>query len=208
MRSCCLALLLPLALFLSLPLSVQAYEVSDFTFYEPGLTVRLVLEEDIRSESFATQTAAKGHNILAGGSLLVQDKVPSPPPPSPPFRYLRLSSSGELQPVFEVPETDAFGCGPGSQPHSDPAEGIIWYTTLGWDGSDCGLRHIWIIEGLPRTQGAGACPEPPGDLAPGELDEGTEPPTWRPTGDGSVNVGDVIALMRAAVGLQTIDCGP
>lgn len=45
-----------------------------------------------------------------------------------------------------------------------------------------------------------------GDLAPGELDEGTEPPTHRVEGDGRLDVGDVIVLLRAAVNLIQLDC--
>lgn len=47
-----------------------------------------------------------------------------------------------------------------------------------------------------------------GDLAPGLLDESTGPPTWRSEGDGGVNVAGLIVLLRTAVELQAIDCGP
>jgi len=46
-----------------------------------------------------------------------------------------------------------------------------------------------------------------GDLHPGILDNSTMPPTWRPIGDGRLTIADVIILLRAVVGLLTIDDG-
>lgn len=61
---------------------------------------------------------------------------------------------------------------------------------------------------LMLTLGGGhaalACPTLPGDVAPGVLDTSTNPPRFRITGDGVQSVNDVVALLRAAVGLQTL----
>src|SRR5437870_2840505 len=60
--------------------------------------------------------------------------------------------------------------------------------------------------GPSRAGDDSTCPVP-GDIAPGTLDTRTQPPTWRPVGDGRVTVTDVVAELRAAVGLQVI-AGP
>ena len=51
------------------------------------------------------------------------------------------------------------------------------------------------------------CPSPRGDLAPGQLDESTTPPTHRVDGDGSLDVADVLVGLRAAVGLTRLAHG-
>ena len=51
---------------------------------------------------------------------------------------------------------------------------------------------------------ARACPTLPGDVAPGTIDSSTNPPTYRITGNGIVDVGDVVAGLRASVGLQAL----
>ena len=48
------------------------------------------------------------------------------------------------------------------------------------------------------------CPRVLGDVAPGFLEQSTEPPTWSVQGNEAVDIGDVIALLRAAVGLQSL----
>jgi hypothetical protein len=40
------------------------------------------------------------------------------------------------------------------------------------------------------------------DVAPGWIDNDTAPPSWYPIGDGSLDVGDVIGLLRSSVGLD------
>jgi hypothetical protein len=67
-----------------------------------------------------------------------------------------------------------------------------------------GAVELDVIEWLDPAAG---CPVVPGDLAPGTLDETTIPPTWTVLGDGLVTVGDVVALLRVAVGLQRLDDG-
>jgi hypothetical protein len=42
----------------------------------------------------------------------------------------------------------------------------------------------------------------PGDVAPGTLDDSTSPPTWTIEGDGSVDVNDVLVVLRNVVGLN------
>lgn len=58
--------------------------------------------------------------------------------------------------------------------------------------------------GLQVEDGAllgGECPSLVGDVAPGTSDPSTQPPTWRPRGDGVVDVADVVTQLRASVGL-------
>ena len=69
------------------------------------------------------------------------------------------------------------------------------------------LRSTVGIQELRWNSPSAACPPVPGDFAPGILDDGTDPPTWRPDPDGEVNVGDVIALLRAVVGIQDLGAG-
>jgi hypothetical protein len=49
------------------------------------------------------------------------------------------------------------------------------------------------------------CPVLPGDLSPGVRDLTTSPPTWRPTGDGRLDVADVVLALRAAVGMDAME---
>ncbi len=62
-------------------------------------------------------------------------------------------------------------------------------------------------EAFIATIGKG-CNGPIGDLAPGVLDDSTNPPTWHVVGDGALTVGDVVALLRAVVEVQTLSCEP
>ena len=45
----------------------------------------------------------------------------------------------------------------------------------------------------------------PCDLAPGYLDESTDPPTWHAEGDGEITIADVVVLLRVAVKLQQLE---
>jgi hypothetical protein len=69
------------------------------------------------------------------------------------------------------------------------------------------LRAAVGLQELRWISPSATCPPVPGDFAPGELDESTEPPTWRPEPDAAVTVGDVIALLRASVGIQELGAG-
>lgn len=42
----------------------------------------------------------------------------------------------------------------------------------------------------------------PGDVAPGVLDVTTAPPTWRPAGNGVIDIADAVSAVRASVGLH------
>jgi hypothetical protein len=69
------------------------------------------------------------------------------------------------------------------------------------------LRGAVGLQEMRFNSPSPSCPPLPGDLTPGVLDESTVPPTWRPDPDGVLNVGDVISLQRAVVGLQQIGAG-
>jgi hypothetical protein len=51
------------------------------------------------------------------------------------------------------------------------------------------------------TKAQDSCPDP-GDVARGSLDESTVPPTWNIEPEGAIDIGDVVALLRTAVGIQ------
>ncbi|MEM7247593.1 MAG: beta-propeller domain-containing protein [Acidobacteriota bacterium] len=63
-----------------------------------------------------------------------------------------------------------------------------------------GLQEL----GIPGT-GDGNCVLDLGDIAPGRLDDTTDPPTWIATGDGRIDIGDIVAALRVSVGLQDLD---
>lgn len=68
----------------------------------------------------------------------------------------------------------------------------------------CALLAAALLA-LPVSDGAAACSHLRADIAPGILDTGTSPPTLRVTGDGSVDVADVVVALRATVHLENVE---
>lgn len=65
------------------------------------------------------------------------------------------------------------------------------------------LRHVAVLHDVRWSEAASGCPRAlPGDVAPGRIDEGTQPATWVQHPDDAVDLGDVIVLLRLAVGLE------
>ena len=165
--------------------------------------------------------AARSHSMLGDGAFLV---VRGPGSTSVDQHdesvqrtqeLLGLRPDGLLDPVASYPLDCAPGfCGFHSiHPRADARAGAIWLFELYYDGLGPPPGHgfggatfvarVWRVEGLPAVM---TCPAEPGDLAPGFLDESTEPPTWRIEGDGAIDVADVLRLLRAAVGLEQLAC--
>lgn len=173
------------------PASARAHAPSDFTL-APGLTARLVYSgSDVGQFSSGSLSTADGGILLGGFS-------------GSDWLLRKLGQDGTVSGVVTVVVNagDGFTLEDDSI-ESDHATGAIWLKCTG-----PGTVQYWRIEGLPRTLGAGSCPVTPGDMAPGVLDNSTNPPTLHPTGDGVVNVSDVVALLRASVNLVQIECGP
>lgn len=172
-----------------LPLTASALSPADFTL-APGLTARriasgIVVNIDGAGEEF---------NVLAGGSALLKSYTNLP---TPTWTLSRLNDNGSIDLLATIRTTSAWAV-------PDPATGAIWIRHRDTSGS----YEFWKIEGLPRTMSAGSCPSPPGDFTPGTIDNSTVPPTLHANGNGTVDIADVVALLRTSVGLQTIACGP
>jgi hypothetical protein len=196
--------------------NVVAHTVADFELFQPGMTIRLV-HEDLPDDTGALDAQCADWVGQAGpgpgGSIVIDDADPGE-------HFIRqIRRDGVVATLVRFPTSVASGgvrysvCDENDCVLSDPAAGVIWIQVSATDdppqaGVFAGCQ-LWLVENVPGTMSVGGqCPPIPGDLAPGVEDARTAPPTWRPTGDGEVNIGDVVALLRAAVGLSVIECDP
>lgn len=178
--------------------AVRAHVASDFTPLAPGITVRLVYQASADS---AWTDSDSGTLVVGNGGLLLRDRT------DPTYSVISvLGRDGSVTPMLRVRNVsaDGYGCYGTYMGHSDPVTGVLWLIAEGGAGPG---RQYWLVEGLPRTNSSGTCPAP-GDLAPVIRDGSTAPPTAHLVGDGHVDVADAIVVLRAAVGLEQLACGP
>ncbi|MEM7244762.1 MAG: hypothetical protein AAF533_05430 [Acidobacteriota bacterium] len=70
---------------------------------------------------------------------------------------------------------------------------------------DRALHGLFLF--LCLTAGSAQAGHQVGDLAPGNIDDSTEPPTHEVVGNGRIDIGDVVVLLRTAVGLNQLSHG-
>ena len=192
------------ALLLAAP--AMAYTQAEIGILDPSLSASSVFSGNVANDDFLLGGDAGA--TLADGSLVIRSEPrPLDPgdPGSPFLDYVYVAAGpGGVRELFGVPELGT-GCSiltADTWTVSDVSDGALIFSLR------CNSHlETWRINGLPRPDSVGTCPQP-GDVFPGPLDTATTPPTARVTGDGAVNVSDVVRLLRVAVGLERLECGP
>lgn len=192
------ALLAGLALIVATS-PATAYQPTDFRFVGSGLAAVKVYD----GPQIANMHRENMHGavLVANGSLVLSYDAGGP------TSFSRLDADGSLHSMFSLgPDTTADNCSPNwGEMHGDPTSGELVLVFLCESLPDS-TTEIWRITGLPRP--LTSRPVTPGDLTPGTLDPGTTPPTFRPTGDGAVDISDVVKLLRVSVGLEQLRWAP
>lgn len=184
------------------PTVAAAWGPADFNVVTPPLAVELVYSSPVRdpATAFWTVDGDFAPKTGANGALIALRT-------GEPLSLVRLDRTGQI-------ETLVTWSGNGDAAMtgfvSDPNEGSVWLIFGPNANTPVGAPQLLVfkLRGLPHVLSSSGCPNPPGDLAPGSLDTTAQPATWHPVGDGSVNVGDVVTLLNAAVGRFVVDCTP
>lgn len=171
-----------------------AMELNDFRFDDPSLSAAMVMDDTLLFVG-----GASGMTQMPNGSLLAWGNDGSA------WRVQQIEPDGTVRRLFSVLDqaTDD-GCSGARTAAYAPADGSMF---LGVACPADDHVQLWRIAGLPRIN-SGAPPFVPGDISPGTLDPSTDPPTFRPGGDGRVTIADVVKALRVSVGLEQLSWAP